>query len=294
MTRKTVAALMVTALAVAVAAGLPAPASARISTSTLVWADCPPPLLERDRGQQCATVSVPLDYQAPHGRTVDLVVSRIAAKNLRLRRGVLMLNTGGPGDVGVDSPSFYARLMPPAVLDRYDLIGVDLRGIGYSAPISCDFPPAPVDVAHRFPGADGSIDRNIAYAQELARRCAANGGEVLPTVTTANWARDMDAIRAALRQTRISFLGYSYGTYLGAVYRTMFPHRADRFVLDSSYDPALTRYEQLRLANLGATCGCPTSRHGPPPVTTATTSAPRPPPSGRYTTGWSRGWTAPR
>ena len=162
-----------------------------------------------------------------------------------------MLNTGGPGDVGVDAPSFFAALLPPEVLDRFDLVSFDPRGVGYSAPISCNFPAVAPEVAQRYPDVDGSIDRNIAFARDLAQRCRTHGGDVLPYVTTANTARDMDLIRAALGEQRISYLGYSYGTYLGAVYRTMFPQRADRFVLDSNYDPNLSRYDQLRLTSLG-------------------------------------------
>ena len=105
------------------------------------------------------------------------------------------------------------------------------------------------------------------WTELLARRLAPLGDgrtvDLVPLaaelsgVTTANWARDMDHVRAALGEARISFLGYSYGTYLGAVYRTMFPRHADRFVLDSSYDPTLSRYGQLRLAALGATLRLP-------------------------------------
>lgn len=246
---------MITALAALCAAVAAAPASA--APATLDWGACPPPLIERDPRQQCATLPVPLHHGGPDGRTVDLVVSRIATAKPGLRRGVLLVNLGGPGAPGVDAPSFLAAAMPAEVTDRYDLVGLDPRGVGHSAPISCDFPAAPADVHERYPDADGSIDRNVVYARDLARRCVANGGEVLPTVTTATWARDMDLVRAALGEARISFLGYSYGTYLGAVYRTLFPRRADRFVLDSSYDPRLSRYAQLRLVNLAASLRLP-------------------------------------
>jgi pimeloyl-ACP methyl ester carboxylesterase len=254
---KLLATVTVAALASTLAA-VPAPAAARTTTPALAWGDCPPPLVERDPRQRCTTVSVPYDHGRPDGRTVDLAVSRIATAKPGLRRGALFLNLGGPGDVGIDAWSYLLGLgLPAAVTDRYDLIGIDPRGNYNSAPVSCGFPAAPLDVEERYPAADGSIDRNIAYARDLARRCAANGGDLMPTLSTATWARDMDLVRAALGERKISFLGYSYGTYLGAVYRTMFPHRADRFVLDSNYDPALPRYEGLRLANLGASLRLP-------------------------------------
>src|SRR6185503_834853 len=147
--------------------------------------------------------------------------------------------------------SFLAPLMPADLTDRFDLVSFDPRGVGSSAPISCHFPDVPAEIGQRYPDVDGSIDRNIAFARDLAQRCGRNVGDVLPFITTANTARDLDRIRAALGEPRISYLGYSYGTYLGAVYRTLYPHRADRLVLDSSYDPALSRYQQLRLPALG-------------------------------------------
>lgn len=225
--------------------------------SAPAWGSCPPPLIERDPRQQCATLPVPLDYRSPGGRTIDLVISRIASAKPGPRRGVLVLNTGGPADIGVDAPSFFAPLMPSALTDRFDLVSFDPRGAGSSAPISCHFPDVPSEIGQRYPAVDGSIDRNIAFARDLAQRCGRNAGDVLPFITTANTARDMDRIRAALGEPRISYLGYSYGTYLGAVYRTLYPHRADRFVLDSSYDPALSRYDQLRQAGLGAALRLP-------------------------------------
>ena len=254
---KLLATVTVAALAWTLVAASPAPATTRSAPPALAWGDCPPPLIERDPRQECVTLPVPLDHRAARARTIDLAVSRIATAKPGLRRGVLVLNSGGPGDVGVDAPSFFAALLPPEVLDRFDLVSFDPRGVGYSAPISCNFPAVAPEVGQRYPDVDGSIDRNIAFARDLAQRCRTYGGDVLPYVTTANTARDMDLIRAALGEQRISYLGYSYGTYLGAVYRTMFPQRADRFVLDSSYDPALSRYDQLRLPSLGVALRLP-------------------------------------
>ena len=141
--------------------------------------------------------------------------------------------------------------MPQDLLDRYDIIGFDPRGDGYSAPVTCDIPTdVPPDVADGFPAADGSIDRTVPFARDLARRCVENVGDLLPHITTANTARDIDLIRAALGERRISYLGYSYGTYLGAVYRTLFPHRVDRMVLDGAIDPRRFGHEQVRLTGL--------------------------------------------
>ena len=247
----------VAVLASTLAAAAPASATTGPASPALSWGGCPPPLIERDPRQQCTTLPVPLDYRSPRGRTIDIVLSRIATAKPGLRRGTLVINTGGPGAVGVDAPSFFAALMPSEVLDRFDMVSFDPRGVGYSAPISCNFPHVAPEVEQRYADIDGSIDRNVAYARDLAQRCATFGGDTLPYITTANTARDIDLIRAALGEPRISYLGYSYGTYLGAVYRTMFPRRADRFVLDSNYDPALSRYNQLRLPSLGTALRLP-------------------------------------
>ena len=228
---------------------LPAPASAATEGPGPAWGDCPPSRVgaEPDPRMRCATVRVPLDYRAPGGRTIDIVVSSIRAAKPGLRRGVLVMNPGGPGDVSLELPSMYAPLMSPDILDRYDLIGFDPRGVGSSAPISCHIPTdIPLDVLD-YPDPDGSIDRTVAAVREVAAGCATHVGDVLPHISTANTARDMDRIRRALGERRISYLGYSYGSYLGTVYRALFPDRADRFVLDSAVDPNRYGYAQKRL-----------------------------------------------
>jgi pimeloyl-ACP methyl ester carboxylesterase len=160
-----------------------------------------------------------------------------------------------PGDTGLDFASVLGALMPAAARDRYDIIAFDPRGVDYSAPLTCqltELADVPPEVADRYPEPNGSIERNVALAREIARLCGEHGGDTMPHVTTANTARDMDLIRAALGERRMSHLGYSYGTYLGAVYRTLFPHRLDRVVLDSAIDPTRFGYGQFRLVGIGA------------------------------------------
>jgi pimeloyl-ACP methyl ester carboxylesterase len=182
---------------------------------------------------------VPLDYRRPHARTIEVAVSRMATAKPGLRRGILLSNPGGPGGPGLDMPGFLAAALPADVTDRYDLIGFDPRGIGQSTPVSCAIPPdTPDDLIIPMPATDGSIDRNVAYARRTARDCATHSGDLLPYITSANTARDMDAIRQALGEPKLSYLGYSYGTYLGAVYASLFPQRGDRIILDSAVDPA--------------------------------------------------------
>jgi len=213
-----------------------APAAA---AAPLQWGSCPPSS-EPAPGQECARLSVPLDYAAPRGRTIDIAVSRIRATDPALRRGALLLNPGGPGGSGLPLPGVLAQVMPASVLARYDLIGFDPRGVANSAPVTCELTPELQDVTRfiPWPAPDGSIAGNVSYSLTAARLCAqAPTAGLLPYVTTANTARDMDRIRAALGDSKISYLGYSYGSYLGAVYTSLFPERSDRIVLDSNVHP---------------------------------------------------------
>ncbi|GIJ73530.1 alpha/beta hydrolase [Virgisporangium ochraceum] len=227
----------------------PTPAAAAAGGPRPTWGQCPPSRqgVPLDPRMRCTTVRVPLDYRAPRGPGIDIVVSSIRTAKPGLRRGVLVMNPGGPGDLSLEMPSMFGPLLPADVLDRYDLIGFDPRGVGSSAPISCHVPTdIPPDVFD-YPDPDGSIDRTIAAVREAAAGCVSHVGDALPHITTANTARDIDRIRAVLGEERISYLGYSYGSWLGTIYRALFPGRADRFVLDSAIDPARQGYEQKRL-----------------------------------------------
>ncbi|YCK35411.1 alpha/beta hydrolase [Actinomadura sp. ATCC 39365] len=184
-------------------------------------------------GAQCAEVTVPLDYRRPRGRTVSVAISRIKAADPGARRGVLLINPGGPGGSGLRQP-LLGGLMP-AVAARYDLIGMDPRFVGRSTPIRCrwttDTPTRSAGPTRR------TFDESATLMKELAAGCVPGNRDLLPHASTRNTARDMDVIRAALGEPRLSYLGYSYGTYLGAVYTQLFGGRADRFVLDSAVDP---------------------------------------------------------
>ncbi|MEW2414762.1 alpha/beta hydrolase [Streptomyces sp. NPDC046866] len=185
-------------------------------------------------GAQCADVTVPLDYSDPLGRTLTVAVSRIRATDARRRIGVLLVNPGGPGGTGLDlAPE--VRTAMKDVGARYDVIGMDPRFVGRSTPLDCGWP---VGVTLLSPGGDrAGFDRQVAFQKDLADRCRTTNASVLPHVSTRNTARDMDVVRGALGERKISYLGYSYGTYLGTVYTGMFPGRHDRVVLDGALDP---------------------------------------------------------
>jgi pimeloyl-ACP methyl ester carboxylesterase len=204
-----------------------------------------------DARQECATVSVPLDYRRPGGQQISLAVSRIRTARPDIRRGVLLLIPGGPGNPGLARPTTHGLRLPQQVLDRYDLVGFDPRGVGASTPVSCDFEPRDVDplVFLPWPAPGGDITGNVEHARRVAHACASNGGPLVQHISTRNEARDIDRIRQALGERRLSYWGTSYGTYAGAVYATMFPERTDRVVLDSSDDPDPNRVARGWQAN---------------------------------------------
>lgn len=183
---------------------------------------------------QCATLKVPLDYGDPEGKTIDLAISRLRAGSAKARHGVLLLNPGGPGAPGLQLPADPLLKFPEEVKRRYDLVGFDLRGAGQSSPVSCGL-TGEEQADHPYKAE--TFTRDVDRARTVAGKCRARAGDKLPHLTTRNSARDMDVIRAALGEKAISYLGISYGTYLGAVYMQLFPQRADRIVLDSATDP---------------------------------------------------------
>ncbi|MEU6247657.1 alpha/beta hydrolase [Glycomyces sp. NPDC047010] len=244
------------ALALAAAGGLgtlavlPATAQEPVrEADTLDWGACPEDVTSGER-LECAAVDVPLDYDEPDGKTVAVMVSRLASPNPEERRGALLLNPGGPGGAGLSQPVEMADLgLPGGVTDAYDLIGMDPRGVGHSTPVSCGFtdeqeyrgnvPPYAVD--------DAAVAAQADLAEAVAEQCAANDTEgLMPHMTTANTARDMDAIRAALGEEKLSFYGASYGSALGAAYASLFPDTSDRVVIDSNIGGTALDYDAQR------------------------------------------------
>jgi pimeloyl-ACP methyl ester carboxylesterase len=251
--QRVAAALAIGAVGLASGASSALAGVTRDSPARVSWAVCPPsPSGLPDFGQQCAIVPVPLDYRHPAGRRITIAISRIAARDPGLRRGILLVNPGGPGEPGlVDLPRELEPALPQAVLDRYDIIGFDPRGVEYSSPVSCGLTAEQAFEASPPLMQPGGFAATVAFERWVADRCAATSGAVLPYITTANTARDMDVIRAVLGEPKLSYLGYSYGTYLGAVHASLFPDRTDRVILDSSEGPHYVWRAALRLLGLG-------------------------------------------
>ncbi|MFH8371500.1 alpha/beta hydrolase [Streptomyces sp. NPDC018031] len=252
--------LLATAMAAAPAAGARgtggsgagAPRASTVPTpspETVDWQRCSGKGL--DPRQECASIAVPLDYRAPHGKQISIGVSRIRSERPQARRGTLLLIPEGPGGSGINRPSTHGRNLPQSVRDAYDLVSFDPRGMDASTPASCGLAHEDLSFSsiRPWPEQDGSIDRSVATGKRLAENCARNGGALLRSISTINEARDIDRIRQALGERKLSAWGVSYGTYAGAVYAQLFPHRTDRWVLDSSNDPDPERVARGWTAN---------------------------------------------
>lgn len=186
-------------------------------------------------GLDVTTVTVPLDHTRPDdGRTVDLALARHPARSPRTRTGTLLVAPDDPGNRGtLLVPQLIAKL-PPAVLDQYDIVGFDHRFSGRSDPLSCGLAPDQWLWIFHTPE---DADTEARYQRDIVERCFREAGDLLPHLTSRAIAHDIDVIRRALGEERISFLGYSYGSHLGAVWTQLYGEHADRVVLDSVIDP---------------------------------------------------------
>lgn len=209
----------------------------------LEWGTCPDDVTAAP-GLECSTLKVPLDYGKPHGKTIEIAISRLRSTDPAHRRGVLFTNSGGPGGTGLAFPTTLvtggqkSQPLPQSVRDRYDIIGIDPRGVGHSTPVTCNLPTSWSSNIPPYARTQANVTRQAERSKQIASACGSSStSTVLPYITTANTARDLDRVRAALGEKKVSYLGISYGTYLGAVYTTMFPGRSDRIVLDSALSP---------------------------------------------------------
>ncbi|WP_416969815.1 alpha/beta hydrolase [Streptomyces sp. 4F14] len=239
-------ALALTLTATATALTLSAtPVSARPSPA-LDWRPCGIP------GQECADLPVPLSYDDPGGPQVTVAVSRLASADPRARRGTLLVIPGGPGGSGIAKLSQQGEALRRELGNTYDLVSLDPRGVGASSRASCELEAENRQLVtlRPWPAADGTIGENVERARRFARSCADNGGPLLRSLSTLNEARDIDRLREALGEEKLSAYGSSYGTYVGAVYAQKFPARTDRWVLDSNDDPNPRAVARGWLANM--------------------------------------------
>ncbi|GGL89253.1 proteinase [Streptomyces fumigatiscleroticus] len=216
------------------------------------WRGCGVP------GFQCATVKAPLDYARPSAGDVRLAVARKRATGPGEKLGSLLVNPGGPGGSAVGYLQQYAGIGYPAeVRARYDMVGVDPRGVARSEPVEC-LGGEEMDAYTQTdvtPDDEQEIGALVAAYKGFAAGCEAHSAELLRHVSTAEAARDMDIVRAALGDEKLTYVGASYGTFLGATYAGLFPDRVGRLVLDGAMDPSLS----ARRLNLEQTAGFETA-----------------------------------
>ena len=205
---------------------------AKFYQQNLAWSGC--------GNNQCGKLTVPIDYAHPEGGTLQLSVLKVPTTDPPNRIGSLVVDPGGPGGSGV----FYASeaRFTDQARAAYDVVGFDPRGVGTSAPVKC-LNDRELDT---FLGSDPTPDNRMGEQKladsdkAFADKCKANGGALLGHVSTIEAAKDMDVLRAVLGDTKLNYLGKSYGTFLGATYADLFPTKVGRFVLDGVVDPNLT------------------------------------------------------
>jgi pimeloyl-ACP methyl ester carboxylesterase len=205
----------------------------------LEWADCGP-------GFDCTEVTAPLDWENPGAGDISLSVIRHRAQGTPV--GSLLTNPGGPGSSGVELVQTSLDFaVGPDLIENYDVIGFDPRGVGDSTAVACYDAPEMDDYLYGIPSAargTAEWEAELLDAHKsFAEACEANSEGILPYITTVNSARDMDLIRAVLGDKQLNYLGYSYGTFLGATYAKLYPEKAGRLVLDGAIDPSVPGLE---------------------------------------------------
>ncbi|MGW2118486.1 alpha/beta hydrolase [Streptomyces zhihengii] len=218
----------------ATAGGDPAPA---VPAPELEWSPC-----TKGSPFDCATAQVPLDYDEPAGRRIELAVVKRKATGHGSRIGTLFFNPGGPGGPGtVQMPQNYESF-PSEVRERFDIVSWDPRGIGNSTAVNCFASPEEAaewnaGKAAGFPVGQKERAAFAAAYEELGRRCEQRVPELLRHVSTADSARDLEQLRRAVGDRQLTYYGISYGTYLGATYANLFPEKVRAMVFDADWDP---------------------------------------------------------
>ncbi len=209
-----------------------AQAASAVQAPELEWTACAD-------GFECATALVPRDYDDPNGPTLALAVTRLPARDTEHRIGSLFVNFGGPGGDAVASLHSFGKDLFASLNERFDIVGFDPRGTGESeAAIDCKVNQETLGLyAQPFTTPENADDGAwIRRARRYTNACVARNRSILPSASTANVARDMDLLRRAVGDRKLSYLGFSYGTFLGATYASLFPDRYRALVLDGALD----------------------------------------------------------
>ncbi|HJQ47852.1 MAG TPA: alpha/beta hydrolase, partial [Amycolatopsis sp.] len=225
---------------VAMPSAAAAPATTEFTPVPITWGTCDSARLKK-AGAECGFLEVPLDYADPAGAKISLAVSRVRHTTAQ-SQGVMLVNPGGPGGSGLGL-SVLGKDVPGGAGDSYDWIGFDPRGVGSSKPaLSCDPGYFGYNRPNYVPATSQLEQAWLSSSKGYATACAQNGA-LLDHVKTTDSAQDMESLRRALGQDQINYYGFSYGTYLGQVYATLYPQRMRRMVLDSNVDPRKVWYQ---------------------------------------------------
>ncbi len=192
---------------------------------------------------ECASVPLPLDYDKPTGAKTTVAVLRLPARDPARRIGTLFINPGGPGGSGVQIASFAPFFLSPSVLDRFDIIGFDPRGTNFSTPVKCwpnlgdQFDALEPIFSLPFPYERPEVRAYARASEDFGQACSTRGKPLSGSMSTAQVARDMDVLRRMTGDPKLTYLGFSYGSYLGTVYANMFPDRVRAVAIDGVIDP---------------------------------------------------------
>jgi pimeloyl-ACP methyl ester carboxylesterase len=231
------------------ATGDPGPAPAGLETfygQQLHWKPC------RERFQ-CARLEVPLDYAHPDGRSIEVALLKVPASGQGHRLGSLVFDPGGPGVSGVDYVTSAAAAFGKPLLRHYDIIGIDPRGVGASTPVDC-LPDDRLDevlAGDPDPDTPAEISTSDRLLKGLGQGCLQRSGALARHISTVEVAKDLDVLRGALREPRLTYFGASYGTAIGSTYADLFPKKVGRMVLDGALDPTSSTLELNRVQAKG-------------------------------------------
>jgi pimeloyl-ACP methyl ester carboxylesterase len=200
---------------------------------------------------QCATLAVPIDYEKLSTGTFEIALLKYEARTSK-KLGSLIVNPGGPGGSGVDYAYAAEYIFSPAILDRYDIVGFDPRGVSRSAPIRClnDKELDANNNSDSKPDNEKEFKQILIDTQKYVEICK-DKNKHLASYSTANVARDMDILREAVGDKQLNYMGKSYGTYLGTLYAQFFPDKVGRVVLDGAVDPTISNFQQTLTQAIG-------------------------------------------
>lgn len=208
-------------------------------TQDVSWQEC-------GEGYRCTDITVPMDYDEPDGETISLALKVLEASGQS--HGALFVNPGGPGGSGIELVENAQAMFGDPLLQNFDIVGFDPRGVGESTAVRCytsdqldEFYSQTYDMT-----TDAGFEDFVADMRAFGEACAQNTGDLVHHLDTVTAARDLDVLRGVLGEADLTYLGFSYGTYLGATYADLFPQNVGRFVLDGAIDPSLSYAEMTR------------------------------------------------